>query len=270
MSYGSPASADARHPEPRSVPRQRPGHDAGTAALGEKSATGSRCVVPVHHWPDVAAAAARVRGEVIWVDEDAIPLDAGSIHPTRLHRPAARHRCPRRSTWPRSTAPCRPPPPPTSCPGADIGRQARPRTDRTWTMPSRSAPAGSRIRAGRTHARVRLTAVVGTPGLFIGPDEPPPAKRSLHRCSVPAERRGIHRPGLAARRAAPSDTFLSPRPVTRVPSALHLVVGGPASTGQAPSVQTSSPAELPSVVRGCAAPSSTRPRRRSTRQGRGR
>jgi hypothetical protein len=53
-------------------------------------------VVPVHHWRELAASAARVRGEVIGVDEDAYPLDVGS---TMRYQPAfaalpARHPLP--------------------------------------------------------------------------------------------------------------------------------------------------------------------------------
>jgi hypothetical protein len=50
-------------------------------------------VVPVHHWPEVAAVAARVRGEVIRVDEDAIPLDAGSTPPAFTALPPATAAC---------------------------------------------------------------------------------------------------------------------------------------------------------------------------------
>jgi hypothetical protein len=39
----------------------------------------------VHHWRELAASAARVRGQVIGVDEDAYPLDAGS---TMRYQPA--------------------------------------------------------------------------------------------------------------------------------------------------------------------------------------
>jgi hypothetical protein len=42
-------------------------------------------VVPVHHWRELVASAARVRGEVIGVDENAYPLDTGS---TMRYQPA--------------------------------------------------------------------------------------------------------------------------------------------------------------------------------------